>query len=232
MKSGARVKPAINEIYHVYNRGVEKREVFIDDWDKKRFLHNLYVFNDNRPIKNNKRLLKEVGLPSSEEREKMVEIMAFTLMQNHYHLMLKQITENGITEFMRKIGTGYTNYFNTKYNRVGPLFQGKYKMALVNNDRHFLFLPHYIHLNPLDSKMPEWRLGRVNNLTAAASLLSSYKWSSYGAYTSIKNLPYIKNLLDLQLIQETHGNGINYKKSIFEWLNKNEIENLKEIILE
>src|SRR3989344_5078504 len=94
-----RIKPATGEIYHVYNRGVEKRDVFMDDRDRNRFVFNLFWFNDDSPIFNNNRLM-EVGLPSIDERNRLIEILAFALMPNHYHLMLKQSVDGGITEFM------------------------------------------------------------------------------------------------------------------------------------
>src|SRR3989338_5554876 len=116
-----RSKPTIDTIYHIYNRGVEKRTTFINNRDRLRFINSLYFFNYTFPsIKQS-----EVGLPIPENdgREPLVELMAFCLMPNHYHLMLRDLTENGITEFMRKLGTGYTNYFNLRYQRVGALFQ-------------------------------------------------------------------------------------------------------------
>lgn len=170
----------------------------------------------------------EVRLPS--EREKMVEIFAFVLMPNHFHLMLKQITENGITEFMRKIGTGYTNYFNTKYQRVGPLFQGKYKAAYVAEDRHFLFLPHYIHSNPLNIEFGEYK---NNNLDAGNNLkkLDNYKWSSYVAYVKSSDLPYNLDLLDTVFLDSAYGN-ISYKTEFTDWLNNYNINEVEEIALD
>ncbi|MBP9716168.1 MAG: transposase, partial [Candidatus Pacebacteria bacterium] len=105
------------EIYHIYNRGVDKRDIFMDDEDRIRFIHDLYEFNDSNPvIKLNYHLSNnsEVGLPNIQRkpRELLVEILAFCMMDNHFHLMIRSVSENGITEFMRKLGTGYTNYFN------------------------------------------------------------------------------------------------------------------------
>ena len=142
-----------NCIVHIYNRGVDKRTVFLDDGDYIRFIHYLFVLNDKKQDINlgRKLIMKEVEPPSLKKpRELLVEILAFVLMPNHYHLLLKQKSENGITKFMQKIGTGYTMFFNEKYPRTGSLFQGRFKAVLLKRDAHFLFLPHYIHLNPLD----------------------------------------------------------------------------------
>src|SRR3989338_6454859 len=114
MKDMQRPIFANDEIYHVYNRGVEKRDVFIHEKDYFRFIHNLFEFNDTAPAENTYyRNVYEVRLHKIEKpKECLVEILSFCLMPNHYHLMLRQKVENGITKFMRKIGTGYTNYFN------------------------------------------------------------------------------------------------------------------------
>lgn len=222
-----RAKPAIGEIYHVFNRGVEKRAIFMDDDDRERFVRGLFAFNDSSPILNARRIVMEVGLPS--EREKMVEIMAFALMPNHYHLMLRGLTENGVTEFMRKLGTGYTNYFNTKYERVGPLFQGKFKAALVKDDRHFLYLPYYIHLNPLDLIDKKWRTQNISSIKKVQKFLESYKWSSHLDYAGEENFPEI---IDKQFLSEIFESPTQYKKSIFEWIGEKNLEVIADIALE
>ena len=123
-----------NEVYHVYNRGVEKRLIFSDDKDRFRFIHNLYEMNNSLPVLNSKYWLAkkdhnmEVRLPYI--RDGLVEILAFCLMPNHYHLLLRQAQDKGIVKFMQKLGTAYTNYFNIKNERVGPLFQGRFKAVL------------------------------------------------------------------------------------------------------
>lgn len=104
--------------------------------------------------------------------KKIIEILAFCLMPNHFHLLLKQIKEGGITEFVSKVTNSYTKYFNTKYTRVGPLFQGEFKSVIVEDDEQLLHLSRYIHLNPLV-------LYLVKNL-------DQYEWSSYREYVSGK----------------------------------------------
>jgi len=225
-----RPKPSTDEIYHIFNRGVEKRIVFLTDADKKRFAQNLYIFNDSALIINNNRPdLREVRL-LSEKREKLVEILAFALMPNHYHLMVKQIAENGITEFMRKIGTGYTNYFNTKYQRVGPLFQGKYKAALLENQRHFMYLPHYIHANPLDMGFPAWRKRRLKHVASAIKFLESYPWSSYAEYTGLPSK--LPRLIEPNFVNEFFESPQQYKKDFQEWLLEKNLTDIGDIALE
>jgi len=232
----ARERPVQDEIYHIYNRGVEKRVVFLEDRDYVRFIHNLFEFNDTAPALNlyYKSQSYEVGLRKIAEemrtkRNLLVELLAFCLMPNHYHLMLKSKTPNGVTEFMRKIGTGYTNYFNQKYERVGPLFQGKYKSTRIVEEAHFIHLPYYIHLNPLDLTAPEWRIGGVHNYNKAMKFLASYRWSSHLDYTGEKNFPSVtqRNLL-LEFFEGTKQ----YTMGINEWCKRPKFDVIQDIILE
>jgi len=212
------------EIYHIYNRGVDKRDIFMDDEDRIRFIHDLYEFNDSNPSPNINNILNykkikslEVGLPNIERkpRELLVEILAFCIMDNHYHLIIKQKKEGGITEFMRKLGTGYTNYFNKKYDRTGALFGGKFKSICIKKDAHFMYLPIYVHLNPLDLKFPEWREKKLKDINKAIEFLDSYRWSSYIDYTGKKNFP---SLINKDYILSRVGNENKFKKEIITWL--------------
>ena len=223
-----RCKPVTGEIYHIYNRGVEKRKICANDTDRLLFVNGLFIFNDKAASTNTSRLsnnLFEVGLRT----EKLVEILAFCLMPNHYHLMLRQLVENGITEFMRKTGTGHTNYFNIKYERVGPLFQGKYKIAPVKNEAHFIHLPYYIHLNPLDAVEPKWREGNIKNIEMAINFLESYRWSSYLDYIGKENFPLIT---DRNFLNDFFENPRQHRKDMIGWLKESGTEILEDIILE
>lgn len=218
-----------NSIYHICNRGVEKREIFLDDKDYYRFIHDLYEFNDQRPAENTYyRNLYETG--TQRNRSLLVEILAFCLMPNHFHLLLKQLADNGISIFMNKLG-GYSTYFNKKYERIGSLFQGRFKAIRIERQEHFIYIPYYIHLNPLDLVESEWREGRIKNLNKAVSFLYSYRWSSYLDYTGKKNFPSIiqKNLL----LNSLEGQE-NYKKETLEWLKNmtGNLENIKPLTLE
>ena len=212
-----RPRSANNEIYHIYNRGVEKRKIFSETSDYLRFVHDLYEFNNEEPAINLTYHIgyshKEVGLPKFErERGKpLVDIMAFCLMPNHFHLMLRQKTTSGITEFMRKLGTGYTNFFNQKYDRVGPLFQGKYKLVLLKSDSHFIHLPFYIHLNPLDLKFLNWRGEKFSDHRKAMQFLETYQWSSFPDYIGKKNFP---SVTQREFLMKFFGGPEHYKKEI------------------
>ncbi len=226
-----RIKPVLGEFYHIYNRGVDKRVVFSDESDYVRFIHDLYEFNDINPALNSGYHLNknsEVGLQYfRKRREPLVDIIAFCLMPNHFHLMLRAKTEDGITKFMRKIGTGYTNHFNQKYHRSGVLFQGKYKIVHINQEPHFLHLPFYIHSNPLNLIYPEWKNKKIKNYKHAFDFLKKYRWSSLLDYIGIKNFP--------SLIQKDFLNGIiinpeNFSSMFLDWVKDFDSNDIREFL--
>lgn len=174
-----------DNIYHIYNRGVEKRQIFMDNHDYFRFIHDLFEFNDMAPAGK-----YSEAKPPKVKRELLVEILCFCLMPNHIHLILKQVANNGITIFMHKLGTGYTRYFNDKCERVGSLFQGTFKAKIVENDQYLLQLSKYIHLNPLELFDSEFK--KNNTLSSEhIKFLNNYRWSSYQDYVGVKNFPSV-----------------------------------------
>ncbi len=140
------------EYYHIYNRGVDKRDVFMDDGDFVRFLKGMREFNRVEPIgslyeldfKRKKAKLPTGSLASSK---RLVEIISYCLNPNHYHFLLKQLAENGIEKYLHKLGTSYTNYFNKKYYRSGSLFQGTYKAICIKKFGYLLKLLVYVNCN-------------------------------------------------------------------------------------
>jgi len=205
------------DIYHVLNRGVDKRNIFLDTADHARFVHDLFEFNDQKPagstyysflksdLKNNKKV---------KDKELLVDIHSWCLMKNHYHLLISERTEGGLTKFIRKLNIGYAKYFNEKYVRSGTLFQGRTKKILVDSDAHFLFIIHYIHLNPLDflGNEKEWRKYKIKNVERAISYLYEYRWSSFLDYCGEENFP---SILQKRLYQSVFQN---YKKEISEYV--------------
>ncbi len=219
-----------NQIYHIFNRGVDKRKTFLNNEDYFRFIHDLFEFNDKEIVSNvfyyfNKQT-KEMDFQYIKEKRKprklIVEILIFTLMPNHFHLLLKQKKENGIVKFMQKLGTGYTNYFNKKYKRSGSLFQGRFKAVLVSDEAHLINLPFYIHTNPL-----ELNYGSSTPIDGL-NVLENYKWSSFPDYVGKKNFPSVTSR---EFLLEFFGGKKEYKKATKEWLKEREenIENIKEI---
>ena len=195
------------EIYHLLNRGVEKRNVVLDEADHIRFVHDLYAFNDRNDVDPNHRFR---NLPVTS-REPLVELHAFCLMPNHYHLLVSELQEGGISLFMRKLNMGYAKYFNEKYDRAGVLWQGTFRKILISRDAHFLHVPYYIHLNPLDLAVPEWRTGKVKNESEVFDYLNTYRWSSYLDYSGVKNFP---SIIDQDLLSDTLGSAAKQRQVI------------------
>jgi putative transposase len=224
-----------NEIYHIYNRGADKRRIFMDDSDYFRFIHDLYEFNNEAPAVHSyyfrsSNRSSEVGPRKIDTRRKLiVEILAFCLMPNHFHLLLRQIVDRGIERFMQKLGGGYTMYFNKKYERSGVLFQGKFKAVLVENDAQLLHLPYYIHSNPLDLIEPHWREHGIKDLRKAMEFLTSYRWSSFLDYIGKKNFP---SVISRDFITEIVGSPEEYKELTANWLKEREWHAVEDLCLE
>lgn len=185
-----KIKFTNQNFYHIYNRGVEKRNIFLEQNDYIRFIHNLYEFNNIYPAPEYSRCHM---MDKTLQRERLVDVICFSLMPNHFHLLLRQIRDNGITDFLRKIGTGYTMAFNLKNNRVGPLFQGTFKAIHIKNDIYLTHVSRYIHLNPLALKEPKCKEVGIKNWPAANKFLNAYKWSSYLDFIGRINFPSIIN---------------------------------------
>ena len=186
---------AIGEWYHCYSRGVDKRIVFDDEQDYRRFLEYLYLVNTGAPLHR-----ADLGIRDLEEilllprKDALVAIGAFCLMPNHFHLVLKEIVEGGITTFMQKLGTAYTMYFNARYERTGNLFVKPFRSRYVDTDRYFQYLINYLHCNPAELYEPGWKMGEVKNIKALIEKLIAYPYSSLGAYED-RHLP-VRGILD------------------------------------
>lgn len=168
------------EYYHIYCRGVEKRIIFLDDKDRERFQALLFLCNSTEPVVY--RLVQGSTLYQTDVGEKIVAIGAYEFMPNHIHLLVREISEKGITEFMRKVNTAYSMYFNKKYNRVGPLFQGTFGAEHITRDEHLKYLFAYIHLNLIKLIEPKWKEQGIKNLDKAKAYLDQYHFSSYRNY--------------------------------------------------
>jgi len=211
------------ELFHVLNRGVDKRQIFMDKQDHYRFVHDLFEFNDKNPAAHSYYYNTPIDPQSSdigcrkikEKRDLLVHIHAFCMMPNHYHLLVSPVVEDGLPKFMKKLNMGYAKYFNKKYERSGALFQGCYKSVPIVSDSHFLFIPFYIHLNPLDLLFPKWRSGNVAKTQEALSFLDSYRWSSHLDFLEKNNFP---SLTQREYFKEILGSPTQYTKKITEWI--------------
>lgn len=201
-----------NSYYHIYNRGVEKRNIFLDDQDLSVFLSYLKTYIEPKDELNLRLILdsKDSTRPQKEKASKElhlknfnneIELLCYALMPNHFHLLIKQHQPNSMDSFLNALATRYVIYFNKKYKRVGPLFQGVYKAVLVNNEEQLLHLTRYIHLNPTKVGDNTWP-------------------SSLAEYLGTKKTPWIETSFILNYFNEKSP-----KNDYFSFMNEDTEEN-------
>lgn len=205
------------EYYHVYNRGTDKRLIFTTSSDRERFLALLYLCNSEKTMHvsdyQGSTLPKLLEL---ERGEPLVDICAYCLMPNHFHLLVRELAANGISRFMQKLGNGYTGYFNKRFERSGGLFQGKFKAEHAGDDRYLKYLISYIHLNPVKLLEPTWKETGIQDRAAAEMYLQKYPYSSFHDYCGIeRSESRILNTLALPAYFETPKD---FQTNVLEWL--------------
>lgn len=206
---------APNENYHVFNRGVEKRDVFLDENDYMRMSLLLFLCNDVVPVRLTKTLKHYQGptliFLKEKQENPLVDIYAYCLMPNHFHLVLRELVDGGAALFLQKLLTAYTMYFNKKYDRTGVLFQGKTKSEHLDTDSYFRHIFAYVHLNPAELIDPGWKQTGLKNKKKTQKFMRSYEYSSYYDYyvskrpeseiLNMKDAPdFINNFDDLEEI--------------------------------
>jgi putative transposase len=175
---------SVGEYYHIYNRGVDKRHIYLDLSDKERMLKLLYVSNGTKPFVY--RDIQNKALHEIDRDDQLVAIGAYCMMPNHFHILVKETREGGMTSFMEKLTTAYSMYFNKKSKRTGFLFESNFKAQHVDTDEYLKYLYAYIHLNPVKLIEPEWKESGIRNLPAAQKYLEQYRFSSYADYAMEK----------------------------------------------
>ena len=217
-----RLKFEIGKIYHVFNRGVEKRSIFLSDGDRWRFLQGMYLFNDENSSANllyaleqergkmHFGILREYMLRKKIDRKPLVRILADCLKPNHFHLLLEEIQKNGISRFMHKLSTGYTGFFNKKYERVGGLFQGTFKAAEVESDEQFTYLLAYINaINPGQEIEPELK-SEARNPEEILEFIKHYPWSTHPEYSGRRD----SIIVDKGIMENFFSDSQKYEKFI------------------
>ncbi len=186
----------IGEHYHVYNRGVDKRIIFADTHDVHRFFQSMIEFNTVPPIGSlYENSFLQLGGETPKSGEKLVNIIAYCLNPNHFHLILEQLTDGGISEFMKRLG-GYTGYFNKKHERSGSLFQGVFKDVHIDSNEYLLHVSAYVNLND-----------RVHQLGGETPKLVE-SMSSWGEYMD----KGIKGICEKEIILGQFKNVSEYKE--------------------
>ena len=178
-----RVPFAIDEWYHCYTRGIDKRKTFITRIDYERFLGLLYICNSSQIIHRSDLFHRSLDdIFAIDRKDQLIGVGAFCLMPNHYHLLLKEIRDGGISQFMRKLGTAYSMYFNIKYERAGNVFVKPFRSRRIRDDEYLQCAIQYIHCNPAEIFEPGWKHGRVQNLVHLEKKLIQYPYSSFRAF--------------------------------------------------
>lgn len=196
---------APGEAYHCYTRGIDKRITFADDTDRERFLQALYVCNDTHGFhRGSLTNTTHEGILNSKKGEPLVAILAYCLMPNHYHLILHEIVEGGITRFMQKVGTLYTMYFNARNERIGSLFVKPFRSKHIDDDSYLRKVVQYVHLNPAELFEPGWKEGIVRNLPLLQNKLEMYRFSSLPDYLN-PNARLESNIIDHTLARNLMG---------------------------
>ena len=235
-----------SELYHISFRAVGDSMIFKDDDDHYRGVFSIYEFNTNKSIeireqRRQRRIMKASrgggasgGLTSGsssveDSRDLLVEILTFCFMPNHIHLLVRQLQDNGISNFMKKVRGGYASYCNTKYHRKGHLFNRFNAVHIKSNDQlKNVFV--YIHVNPISLIEPGWKEKGIKNTPKVIRFLKEkYRWSSFFDYIGKKNFP---SVTVRDFLTEVMGGITGCKIAIEDWVKyKGEIKDLENIIV-
>jgi len=216
---------ATNEIYHVFNRGVAQAPIFLFPKEYVRFLNLIDFYRYANPpfsFSHYNRLPdeeKEKFMKSLRKSSPLVEIYVYCLMPNHFHLLLKQLMENGITLMLRNLQNSYAKYFNLKHKRQGSLFQSMFKAVRMETDEQFLHVSRYIHLNPSTSY-----LVKIKDLAL-------YPWSSLGEYVVMNKSLF--SFMNSQFILDLAGGREKYQEFVFDQAEyQRKLGEIKHLVLE
>lgn len=175
-------KHAINEIYHIFNRGTEKRNIFLDQKDLERFFQSMLSFNS---VQLTRSLYQKSFQKEKIEEKPLVNFIAYNLLPNHFHFILEQVEENGISKFIKRLLGGYSWYFNNKYKRSGSLFQGPFKSKIIDSNEYLLHLSVYVNLND-----------KLSSLGDQVAKLGKSSWEEYiNSEKTSKKINLKKNII-------------------------------------
>jgi len=210
-------------VYHVFNRGIESRTIFTDQREYVRFLNTVeYYHYASTPLSYSKFLLQTI-----QNRNKILEnllstkmhitLLAYCLLPNHFHFLIRQNIDNGISTFVSNISDSYTRFFNIKHDREGPLFQGTFKAVFIEDEDQLIHVSRYIHINPV-----------ISSKTSIQNL-SSYQWSSYPAY--IQHID--ENRVDTSIILSQFSSKQSYESFVLDQVGyAKELDKVKHLTLE
>ena len=224
------------EYYHFYNRGNSKQNIFIDNQDYNRFSKILFLCNSSKNINFRTDIIdKKIDAWDFDRGDSLVSICAWVLMPNHFHLYIK-IPEarvpgnnsgnikNAATLFMLKTSTAYAKYFNTKYERTGSLFEGKFKSVHITNNVQARYLFSYIHLNPIKLIQPNWKEQGIANEKVAFEYAKNYKYSSFSDWIGSDRKE--SKILNKKELVNILPENFSPRDDIFEWLYQSKLDDL------
>ncbi len=198
---------APGEYYHLYNRGTEKRIIFLEEKDYEHFLNLMYLCNSIRNVR-----LSEIG-KNFDREQTLIDIGAYCLMPNHFHILVREKSDGGVSKFMLKLMTAYSMYFNKKYERTGKLYEGVFKSTYANTDRYLKYLYSYIHLNPAKLIDKNWKEGKVRNVSTLLKHVFEYHYSSMVEYSTNNFM-----ITDPSNFPKYFMNPQDHKSELFDWL--------------
>ena len=225
-------------------RGIDDNKLFRDTDDHYRGIFSIYEFNDVKPVTIRerrqarakiKKILRDLNRDPdlvADHRKKYVDILSFSFMPNHLHLLVRQLKDGCITKFMTKLGIGYGKYFNTKYGRKGYVFQNRFVAVRIKSERQLIAVFMYVHTNPISLIEPGWKENGIKNVKKVLKFLESYRWSSHLDYLGVKNFP---SVTERSFLLEIMNGQQGYKRFFEDWLKYKSRKSLKEsagIILE
>ncbi|MEA1929652.1 MAG: transposase [Patescibacteria group bacterium] len=210
---------SVDEFYHLYNRGNDKRDIFLSSADRRRFTALLYLSNSCHSFH-----FEELkNAPFDFDRgAALVDIGAYCLMTNHYHLLVRERQENGISQFMHRLSTGYTMYFNKRWQRRGSLFEGRFRANHAGEDRYLHYLFAYIHLNPVKMIQADWRVIGLKDKASAKDFLGQYLYSSYQDCLGLKRES--GKLLAREAFPDYFSESNEFDSFLSDWLNYHDHE--------
>jgi putative transposase len=204
---------APNEYYHLYNRGNSKQKIFLHDKDYKHFSELLYLCNSQKNF-----VLRDIteNKFDFDRIDTLVHIGAFCLMPNHFHILVKEKEEGGISRFMQKLSTAYVMHVNARHKRTGSLFEGKFKAQHLDSDRYLKYIFSYIHLNPIKLIQKDWKGGGILHGPKVKEYLMKYRYSSYSEYAGIDRVQ--AKILSREVFPNYFPTKSSFEKEIGEWV--------------
>ena len=235
-----RIQFEVGKIYHIFNRGVAKCQICESENDFWRFLQGFCLFNDKNSASNilwqlektrgrlTLNILKEY-LINDNERNPLARILSYCIMPNHFHLMIEEIEEGGITKFMQKLGGGYARYFNNKHKRVGGLFEGRFKAVPVEDERQLLYLLVYINvINPGQLVEPNLKEEGIKDMEKVLQAAENYSFSAHSDYLEKRGSLIIKKGILKELLSTVAA----YRELVADVLQNKKYSEINHLFLE